>query len=94
MEVEGRQLLAALPAVIRIDVEVVALQDQEAGGVEGFVAVGDLDSRGLAFGVFGAAAQEAADDELVDAPLVRGEGGWDDVVDGVDGWVGLVVVAA
>lgn len=94
VEDEVRELGAALPFLVRVDVEVVSVQDDEAGGEEDFVAVLDLDGGGFAFGVFGAAGEEAADDELVDFALVVLEGGWRYVVDWVDGRVGLVAVAA
>lgn len=62
---------------------------------ESFVAVHDLDVARHAFGVVGAAGQEAADDELVDTPLiVVGERLRRGVGDGVDGRVGFVVVPA
>lgn len=67
---EVRELLAALPFLVGVDVKVVALQDDESGGEEDLVAVLDLDGGGFAFGVFGAAGEEAADDEFVDFALV------------------------
>ena len=61
--------------------------------MEGFVAVEELNGGRFAFGVVGAATEEAADDELVHAALVVREGGWDSVVNRVDWRVGLVIIA-
>ena len=94
MQLKCGQRLAAFPAVVDVDVKVVALEDEEAVSVEGFVAVEELDRGRFAFGVVGAAAEEAADDELVNAALVGGERGRGDVVDRVYWRVGLVVIAA
>ncbi len=70
VEDEVRELLAALPFLVGVYVEVVPLQDDQSGGEEDFVAVLDLDCGGFAFGVFGTAGEEAADYELVDFAFI------------------------
>ena len=95
MEREPREGLAAGPFLVRVDIKVISFEHGEAGGEEDFVAVGEFDRCGVALGVFGAAGEEAAGDEFVDAALVVVlESGGGNVVDWVDWRMGLVVVAA
>ncbi len=92
--VEGNS--AGGPTFVGVDVEVVVFADHEAFDVEEFGFYFDTDDSFEAFGVLGAAGEEVAGDELVDAPFVGSEaivvlGG---NFDGVDWWMGLIVVAA
>lgn len=91
---KGGDLLAALPFLVRVDVEVVSLQHEEAGGEEGFVAVFELDGGCFAFGIFGAAGEESAHHEFVDPSLVVAERAGGYIIDGVDWRMRLVVIAA
>lgn len=91
---ELREVLAAGPFIVRVDFQVVTLEDDEAGRVEGLRPVLDADIGLGALSVFAAAGQEAAHDELVHALFFLVEGGWVDEVDGVDGRMCFVVVAA
>lgn len=71
------------------------MEDDQAGGEEGFVAVGDFYGCGFAFGVFGAAGEESARDEFVNSAfVVVFECLPRYVVDWVDGRVCLVIVSA
>lgn len=48
-------MLAALPLIVDVDIEVVPFEDGEAVGVKELVAVLDFDFGAVALGVFGAA---------------------------------------
>lgn len=89
-----RESLGGLPSVVWIHVEVVAYDDLETAGVEGFAAPEETNVTGLAEGIERTAGEEAPGYEFVDAAFGGGEGGGRYEGNRVDGRVGLVVVRA
>ena len=59
---------------------------------EYFAAIGDLYVRCFALCIFGTTSEKAADDKLVNTAFFIAELGPNHIVNGVDWWMGLVVV--
>lgn len=82
------------PPIVRVDVEIIALEYYEAGCSECFWSVenGYVGLRALC--VVAAAYQETPHDELMDTLLFIREGSRIDEIDWADGRMGLVVMAS
>ncbi len=94
MQDEFGKLLAAFPFLVRVDIKVIPLKNEQAVGEEVLLTILNFDGAQFPFRIVRTASEKAAHDKFINAPLVITQRARGYIVDRVDRRMGLVVIAA